>query len=63
MTASSDADKVLLPLQHDTPGGRWARKASGGRNSLQLRDDVIKRRKLVADTINAHLAKNGHKAR
>jgi len=46
---------------HPEAGGR--RKASGGRNALQLRDDVIARRKLVADTINAHLAKNGHKAR
>jgi len=42
-------------------GGR--RKASGGRNSLQLRDDVIVKRKLVADTINEHLANNGHQTR
>ena len=42
-------------------GGR--RKASGGRNALQLRDEVIAKRKLVADTINSHLELNGHDAR
>ncbi|WP_242899276.1 MULTISPECIES: MobA/MobL family protein [Stenotrophomonas] len=42
-------------------GGR--RKASGGRNRMQLRDEVIAMRKLVADTINQHLEINGHAAR
>lgn len=42
-------------------GGR--RKSSGGRNRVQIRDDVIATRKLVADTINHHLAINGHGAR
>ena len=42
-------------------GGR--KKAGGGRNPMELRDDVIAKRKLVADTINEHLAKHGHDAR
>ena len=46
---------------HPEAGG--CRKASGGRSALQLRDDVISQRKLVADTINEHLAKNGHMVR
>lgn len=42
-------------------GGR--RKASGGRNRMELRDDVLAKRKLVADTINEHLSMHGHDAR
>lgn len=57
------ADKFFSRYNTTRPEAGGRRKASGGRNSLQLRDDVIARRKLVADTINAHLAKNGHKAR
>lgn len=39
-------------------GGR--RKSSGGRNRMEIRDDLIVTRKTVADTINHHLAINGH---
>lgn len=42
-------------------GGR--KKASGGRNWMQLRGAAIITRKLVADTINHHLAINGHEER
>lgn len=42
-------------------GGR--RKLSGGRNRMEIRDDLIATRKVVADTINHHLAINGHEAR
>lgn len=42
-------------------GGR--KKATGGRNRMQLRDEVIAMRKTLADTINDHLAMNGHVAR
>ncbi|GAA0250907.1 MobA/MobL family protein [Rhodanobacter caeni] len=42
-------------------GGR--KKASGGRNRMELRDDVIATRKVVAETINHHLAINGHDTR
>lgn len=42
-------------------GGR--RKSSGGRNRLEMRDALISVRKLVAETINQHLAMCGHEAR
>jgi hypothetical protein len=48
------------PMQPEK-GGR--KKASGGRNRVEIRDDLIATRKLVAETINHHLAINGHEAR
>jgi hypothetical protein len=42
-------------------GGR--RKDSGGRNRMELRNDVIALRKTVAKTINHHLELNGHDTR
>lgn len=42
-------------------GGR--KKASGGRNRMQLRRDVTSLRQSVANTINHHLEINGHTAR
>ena len=42
-------------------GGR--RKASGGRNRMELRNELIATREQVADTINNHLAMHGHDAR
>ena len=39
-------------------GGR--RKSSGGRNRMEMRDDLISTREVVAETINQHLAINGH---
>lgn len=42
-------------------GGR--KKASGGRDRKQLREDLIVTRKVAADTINHHLAASGHEAR
>lgn len=42
-------------------GGR--KKHSGGRNRMEIRDELIATRKLVADTINHHLAINGQEAR
>ena len=46
---------------HPERGGR--KKSSGGRNRMEMRDDLIATRKLVAETINHHLAINGHKLR
>lgn len=46
---------------HPESGGR--KKAGGGRNAMELRNDVISKRKIVAETINHHLAINGHEAR
>ncbi|HHA2712226.1 MobA/MobL family protein [Stenotrophomonas maltophilia] len=42
-------------------GGR--KKSSGGRSRTEIREDLIATRKAVADTINHHLAINGHETR
>lgn len=42
-------------------GGR--KKSSGGRNRVEIRGELIATRKIVADTINNHLALNGHETR
>lgn len=47
--------------QHPERGGR--KKDSGGRNSMQIRDELIASRKKCADVQNAALAKYGHEAR
>ena len=46
---------------HPERGGR--KKGSGGLTRMQLRDQVLSCRKLVADTINAALEKHGHDLR
>jgi len=48
-------------LNHPERGG--ARKDSGGRTPMELRDDVIAKRKRIAETQNQVLAKYGHTAR
>jgi hypothetical protein len=47
--------------QHPERGGR--KKDSGGKNSMQMRDELIATRKKCADLQNAALAKYGHEAR
>ncbi|WP_144161567.1 MobA/MobL family protein [Paraburkholderia sp. BCC1885] len=47
--------------KHPERGGR--KKDSGGRNSMQIRDELIATRKKCADLQNAALAKYGHDAR
>lgn len=47
--------------KHPEQGGR--KKDSGGKNRMQLRDDVIARRKAVADIENQMLQEAGHDAR
>lgn len=44
--------------RHPERGGR--KKAGGGLNRMQLRDELIARRKQIAETINQHLELNGH---
>jgi hypothetical protein len=46
---------------HPELGGR--RKDSGGKNGMQLREELIAKRKTTADLENAALAKSGHAAR
>jgi hypothetical protein len=57
------ADRFFSRYNAKQPEKGGCRKSSGGRNRMQIRDDVIIKRKLVADIINQHLAMNGHDAR
>ena len=57
------ADRSFRRPNAKDPGKGGRRKSSGGRNRLQMRDELIATRKLVADTINHHLAMNGHAVR
>lgn len=57
------AERFFSRYNAKQPEKGGCKKSSGGRNRMQIRDDVIAARKLVADTINHHLAINGHDAR
>lgn len=70
MTSDRVDDGIERPAElffarHDPrePEKSGRKKASGGRNRMQIRDDLIATRKLVAEIINHHLAINGHKTR
>lgn len=56
------AERFFTRFNRKQPEKGGRKKASGGRNRMQIRDDVIATRKLVADTINHHLSVNGHEA-
>jgi hypothetical protein len=45
------------------PSQGGCKKGGCGRTGMQVRDDLIAKRKLVADIQNEHLAKHGHAAR
>ena len=57
------AERLFSRFNRKQPEKGGRKKASGGRNRLQIRDDVIATRKVVAETINHHLSINGHGAR
>lgn len=57
------AEQFFSRYNSKQPEKGGCRKASGGRDRKQLREDLIVTRKVVADTINHHLAANGHEAR
>jgi hypothetical protein len=57
------ADKMFSRYNASNPSQGGCRKDSCGRSRMQLRDDLIAKRKLVADIQNVHLAKHGHAAR
>lgn len=57
------ADKFFSRYNSKNPDKGGRKKASGGRTRMQMRDELIATRKLVAETINHHLAINGHEAR
>ena len=57
------AEKFFSRFNATNPEAGGRRKASGGLNAMELRDDVLAKRELVADTLNHHLAIHGHAAR
>lgn len=57
------ADRFFARHDRINPEKGGRRKSSGGRTRMQMRDELIVTRELVADTINRHLAINGHEAR
>lgn len=56
------ADRCFKRPNANDPAKGGRRKSSGGRNRMEMRDDLIATREVVANTINHHLAINGHKA-
>jgi hypothetical protein len=57
------ADRMFSRYNATNPQEGGCRKDSGGRTPMQVRDELIAKRKLVADIQNEHLAKHGHTAR
>ena len=57
------ADRCFRRPNAKNPAMGGRKKSSGGRNRMQMRDEVIATRKLVAETINHHLVMNGHAVR
>ena len=58
-----ESDKFFSRYNPRTPEAGGRRKASGGRNRMELRNDVLATRKIVADTINEHLSMHGYDTR
>ena len=54
------ADRFFSRYNAANPEAGGRRKASGGLNAMELRNDVLAKRELVADTINDHLSMHGH---
>ena len=54
------ADRCFKRPNPKDPAKGGRRKSSGGRNRMEMRDELIAARKLVAETINHHLAINGY---
>jgi len=57
------AERFFRRYNSKQPERGGCKKASGGRDRKQVREDLIATRKVVADTINHHLASSGHEAR
>jgi hypothetical protein len=57
------ADRMFSRYNPSDPSKGGCRKDSGGRTRMQVRDELIAKRKLVADIQNDHLSRNGHVAR
>jgi hypothetical protein len=56
-------EKMFARYNPDHPERGGCRKASGGRTSMQVRDELIAKRKVVADAMNHGLADAGIDAR
>lgn len=56
-------DKTFARYNATHPEAGGCRKDSGGKSTVELRDDVIAKRKKIADTINQALTDHGHDAR
>jgi hypothetical protein len=57
------ASKMFSRYNAMKPEEGGCRKDSGGRTRMQVRDELVTKRKLVADIQNEHLALHGHSAR
>ena len=57
------ADRTFARYNPNDPAQGGCRKGSGGKTSLQVRDEVIAKRKTAADIQNEFLATYGHVAR
>ena len=56
-------EKTFARYNEDHPERGGCKKASGGKTSMQVRDELIARRKMVADALNHGLANAGVDAR
>jgi hypothetical protein len=56
-------EQMFRRYRRDRPEAGGCRKDSGGKSPLELRDEVIATRKMIADTQNLALAKHGHSTR
>lgn len=57
------ADRMFSRYNPKNPAEGGCRKDSGGRTRMQVRDELIGKRKLVADIQNEHLTMHSHTAR
>ena len=57
------ADKMFKRYNPNSPADGGCRKDSGGRSRMQVRDELIAKRKRVADIQNAHLIVSGFTTR
>lgn len=57
------AERMFSRYNSQDPARGGCRKDNSGRTRGQLRQDLVSKRKLVADIQNEHLAKHGHSAR
>lgn len=57
------AERFFRRFNRQDPATGGRKKASGGLNRMELRDQVLAARETVGETINKHLERSGHDAR